>query len=232
MSKEEILHRRKKRKIMQIKPILFSTPMVQAILEGRKKQTRRVVKLKTANIYSAIIGGYDNIPFMGRFWKKREPNNPLIEDVKIPYNVGDIMWVRETWQITDFLHPSDENYGYIYKASENGSEWAASDENWKWKPSIFMPREACRLFLKVTGVRVERLQDISEEDAKAEGINKQFFIDRGISTPESMEEFAARGFYKRGFTILWQSINGEKSWNENPWVWVYDFEKVERPSNF
>src|SRR5690606_25026856 len=87
------------------------------------------------------------------------------------YKIGDVLWVRETWQKTTFLHPLYDEYGHIYKASENGRKWAESDEGWIWKPSIFMPKEACRLFLKVTNVRAERLQDITDADIVDEGIS-------------------------------------------------------------
>lgn len=191
------------------KPILFSTQMVQAILRGDKKQTRRAIKPQPkAREYSGIVGGYDNIPFMARFYTKREPNNPLIEDVTLKYKVGDILWVRETWQHTRILnlHPTDENYGYVYKA--DGQPWD-SYENWKWKPSIFMPKEACRIFLKLTKIRIERLQDITDSDIVKEGA-----ADFGCCTKQL------------NWQILWEKINGVESWKENPWVFVYEFERV------
>lgn len=158
-----------------MKPILFSTPMVQAILKGQKRQTRRVVKPP-----------------------KKSTDMP-------PHRPGDILWVRETWQHTKILnlHPSDEDYGYVYRA--DGGDWEYID-GWKWRPSIFMPKEACRLWLKVTNVRVERLQSISEADAKAEGF-------------DSVDSFFA----------LWQKINGTESLAANPWVWVYEFEVISKP---
>src|SRR5690554_6919216 len=112
--------------ITKMKPILFSTPMVQAILRGQKLQTRRVMK-------------------QPKKWTDVPPISP-----------GDILWVRETWQHTKVLnlHPVDANYGYVYRA--DAQPWE-DIEGWKWKPSIFMPKEACRLWLKVTNVRVERL---------------------------------------------------------------------------
>lgn len=169
-----------------MKPILFSTPMVQAILKGQKWQTRRVVKDPLA-ISLAEAGHYNNVLTLCN----RRP--------------VDVLWVRETWQHTKVLnlHPTDENYGYVYRA--DGQPWE-DYEGWSWKPSIFMPKEACRIFLKVTNVRVERLQLISEADARAEGV-------------DSVDSFFA----------LWQKINGTESLAANPWVWVYEFEVIPKP---
>ena len=160
---------------MKAKPILFSTPMVQAILRRQKWQTRRVVKPP-----------------------KKWTDTP-------PFSPGDILWVRETWQHTKVLnlHPTDGCYGYVYRA--DAQPWE-DYEGWKWKPSIFMPKEACRLWLKITSAREERLQSISEVDAKAEGF-------------DSIDSFFA----------LWQKINGTESLAINPWVWVYDFEVIPKP---
>lgn len=174
-----------------MKPILFSTPMVQAILNRLKWQTRRVVKPqpdsrgpRTANV-------------LFEDWHGKE--------IRPKYKAGDILWVRETWQHTKVLnlHPVDANYGYVYRA--DAQPWE-DIEGWKWKSPIFMPKEACRIFLKVTDVRVERLQSISEADAKAEGV-------------DSVDSFFA----------LWQKINGTESLAANPWVWVYEFESIPKP---
>ncbi|MBC7847234.1 MAG: hypothetical protein H7Y10_12155 [Flavobacterium sp.] len=187
-------------------PILFSTPMVQAILEGRKTQTRRIVK------YPLQLKGW--LVSIGE-----SENPPPIEFC--PYEVGDVLWVRETfaeWPKVMFQ----------YKASTHiGSEIG------KWKPSIFMPKEACRIFLKLKQIRVERLQDISEEDAIAEGVISFFnplfqetrFKDYMISYSECREA-------SRSFCSLWESINGLNSWNQNPFVWVYEFEQIEKPNDF
>lgn len=225
---------------MKAKPILFSTPMVQAILEGRKTQTRRIVKPQPeAEKFSAIIGGYDNIPRMARFWTKRDVNNPFIEDIKSKYRKDDILWVRETFQHTKclHLHPSDDYYGYIYKA--DGEPWE-DYENWKWKPSIFMPKEAARIFLKVNNIRVERLQDISENDSLKEGViifDKYTNEAKKLNLNGIFKDYLSKTFpdsfktsAKESFETLWQSING--NWEENPFVWVYEFEQVEKPENF
>lgn len=157
---------------------------------------------------------------------------------KCPYgHVGDVLWVRETWQLSTWLHPSDENYGYIYKASDNGQEWESNDEQWKWKPSIFMPRKACRLRLQITDIRVERLQDITEEYARAEGLAR---ISKdggrtwkyGIPDTDGLPGTDDNGWEWRewntspvsAFKTLWGKINGP-GWDANPYVWVISFKK-------
>jgi len=206
---------------MKTKPILFSTSMVQAILKSRKTQTRRIIK------------GYPTSDEALNIKDIFEHNSDYVIS-QSPYGkVGDILWVRETFQITDFLHPSDENYGYIYKASENGKDWEENNEGWIWKPSIFMPKEACRIFLEVTDVRVERLQDISERDSSREGIKMRVGgvppYDSFYQMPGCPNRFQTA---KQAFHHLWASINGKESWHQNPWVWVYEFKQVEKPKNF
>jgi len=192
-----------------MKPILFSTDMVKAILAGRKTQTRRVVKPQPItlpqgfyfhpkkNIAIHIIGN---------------PSKHTAVTKHCPYGqIGDILWVRETWA----------EYGPIagkfhYKADHINGPYV---NDFKWKPSIHMPREACRLFLRITSVRVERLQNITEADAIAEGI--QYNSD----APASITN-------KGSFAKLWESINGPASWQANPWVWVVEFERTEKPANW
>jgi hypothetical protein len=184
------------------KPILFSTPMVQAILRDQKTQARLIINAQpTAELFSAIIGGYDKIPKMARFWTKLEPNNPLIEDIKLKYNIGDILWVRETWMKIDNR--------FVFKALLTEEE----AKKYHWKPSIFMPKEACRIFLKLKSIKVERLNEISGEDAMKEGVKV-----------ETMWPF---GDAYRAYAILWDKINGKGSWDKNPFVWVYEFERCE-----
>ena len=197
-------------------PILFSTPMVQAILEGRKTMTRRKVKLQPGE------GEYYQLMEDGEF--AYISVGGMSGPYKCPYGQpGDILWVRETWQHTKNLgiNPEDENSGYIYKCSENGQEWANNTENWVWKPSLFMKKEACRIFLKVTGVKVERLQDISTLDAIKEGVN-----------PCTLNSQTGNYSFEYGFQKIWKEINGQKSWNDNPWVWCISFERIEKPENF
>lgn len=199
------------------RPILFSTPMVQAILDGRKTQTRRIIKPQPTK----------QLSFSDTFKKHWSEN---VSDLKLPYfeakyQIGDIMWVRETW-----------SEGCIENGEHTGIRYKADDENFKvkWRPSIFMPKSACRIFLKVTNVRVERLQDISEQDAIAEGIESNendmpayfhCYKDYCINNNFDLDALGS-------FQTLWQSINGKENWKSNPWVWVYDFERVERPLGF
>ena len=203
----------------KFKPILFSTEMVQAILAGRKTQTRRVIKIKSA-------------PFSENFTEAEWKNHLNSAGAKLLYGgfeKGDILWVRETYGTTAI--------GNMYKASVCSPDMDKPLSG--WKPSIFMPKEAARIFLKVTNVRVEKLQDISEEDAIAEGIavsskvgsdGHYYYKDYNDTTdwPEVGWMHASTSFQ-----TLWQSINAKKyPWESNPWVWVYDFERIEKPKNF
>lgn len=207
---------------MKERPILFSGEMVKAILEGRKTQTRRVVKPQYENQLKQLPGFGD---------KWQHPIGQLVEVVneKCPFGkVGDRLWVRESFA---YLKPnsndpssSDKVHTIAYKATDK------SPDEVKWKPSIHMPRAVSRLTLEVIGVRVERLQDISEEDAIAEGVlnealpfekTRWFDYDQGRFNDDIVcgEEC---------FMTLWDSINAKKCpWDSNPWVWVVEFEKVE-----
>ena len=214
-----------------MKPIIFSTPMVQAILDGRKSMTRRVVKLpqwvwvhdesldqfgfQTGNGYGdgGIIGPNDLVGLISH------------------YQPGDILWVRETWaKISDWSDVCPETGmfdGYIYKA-----DWPSSGEHPKWRPSIFMPREAARIFLRVTNVRAERVQDITEDDAIAEGVGDLFFEEIGYSNNPKYDLLMEwKTLEREQFELLWNSINAKRGfgWDSNPWVWVIEFERCEKP---
>lgn len=206
------------------RPILFSTPMVEAILDGRKTQTRRTRGLEEIN------KNPDDWHFVGMCvtdsgeLKATFQNCEDFVRIKCPYGKpGDRLWVRETWQKTDFLHPSNENYGYVYKASENGKDWQENTEEWKWKPSIHMPKAAARIWLEITDISVERLQDISKEDAITEGIEPvadgyKNYMPKLSSTSQFCWPTAYHSFQS-----LWESINGAESWDLNPWLWVVKF---------
>jgi hypothetical protein len=185
---------------MKERPILFSGPMVRAILEGRKTQTRRVVNIdidpKVGRFLEADPSG---------FWGFANDDHFPIQCIHCPYGIkGDRLWVRETWTPVSTYEPSAET-GALYKADFIGSE---DFVDWRWKPSIHMPRWASRITLEITGLRVERLQEISEADAIAEGIQH-----RTMNNP--IVEFQ----------WLWESISGPGSWAMNPWVWVLEFER-------
>lgn len=206
-----------------MKPILFSTPMIQAILAGNKTQTRRIVKSRTG-LFSVDTAKFE--PDMVGFYYNRsvqeidDDERSTGKTIFCPYGeVGDILWVRETFQKVELSDECDYE-GYIYKADKNSIEWVMSNDEWKWNPSIFMPKEACRLFLEVTDVRVERLNKISENDAVNEGV-------------ETLGFYPGYDVSSRGkFEGLWGQINGIQSWEENPFVWVITFEKTTKPDNF
>ena len=189
-----------------MKPILFSGEMVRAILDGRKTQTRRVIKpqpsagvRRSVFVLSGLEDGH------GR-------------ELRCPYGrPGDTLWVRETWQAVSgndrarhiMTHPRPDRGWLEYAATPRADEPA-----YKWRPSIHMPRWASRITLEVTGVRVERLQDISEADAWAEGCEG---YDDDVTGGKS-------GY--REYCELWEKINGKGSWDLNPWVWVVEFKGV------
>lgn len=195
------------------RPILFNTEMVQAILDGRKTSTRRIIKPQPKK--SIERDSKNRKPLA--FWKD------CSEWVKPPYQVGDTLWVRETWQYIDF---AGENNGYVYKASQNGKDWEQNSEGWKWRPSIFMPHEAARIFLKVTDVKAERLQDITEDETLKEGIMRYSIAD---NAPKAYGD----NLYidpKLAFKALWNSTIKKKDlnkygWDANPWVWAIEFER-------
>jgi hypothetical protein len=211
-------------------PILFSTEMVNAILEGRKTQTRRVVKFDN---YLPKLTHKHHSKMTVKGFEVYDGNNELDGNLIFRNgNVGDILWVREAFQLVQPFGPEDYHFGYkdgFYSFEEASSKYDYSSPN-KWKPSIHMPKEACRIFLKVTSVKVERLNDISRIDAIAEGVD---FV-HGVSTKiyynyESLE-FGCTP--KESFLTLWKKINGNESLNSNPFVWVIEFEKIDKPQNF
>jgi|SRR5690625_1129481 len=215
---------------MSEKPILFSTEMVQAILDDRKTVTRRVIKPQPDEVARESIPDWsgdlhqvkaedpDGNRLFGFCTSPDLAEGDYYGVMKSPYGQpGDLLYVRETWQVTDFLHPSDENYGYIYKASENGRDWEENADSWRWEPSIFMPKAASRIWLTVTDVRVERVQDISDEDIIAEGF--QHFTNADYRNFDGTT-------YISWWKELWDSINAKRGygWDTNPWVWVVEFE--------
>ena len=216
---------------MKERPILFSAPMVNAILNGTKTQTRRVVKKEPPAKYKKLG------------WS--EQTNKMIPLSFCPYGqIGDRLWVRETWCDADIFYQSHTNdcpSVVGYRADKSAINFNAEKPytvpkydieqwNWdkvKWKPSIFMPRWASRITLEITNIRVERLNDIGEDDAKSEGVFKSNYNDYFHSTIHPIT-----GCYqcwvsaKQAFEKLWESINGAGSWKANPFVWVIEFKRV------
>ncbi|MEC5157081.1 hypothetical protein [Chryseobacterium sp. MP_3.2] len=209
------------------KPILFSTEMVQAILAGRKTQTRRIHGLQIINKNPDIFGLGDVVLNNHYNFYKLATEKGMMIPMK--YIEGDILWVRETFHDCSFYNEKS----YLYKAEFTKDERSLVI----WKPSIFMPKEACRIFLKVTNVRCERLNDISEHDAIAEGIKLLFNQDHGKNLPVYQDyrfsEEIGTITPTISFCSLWNSINAKKHpWKSNPWVWVYDFKRIEKPEDF
>lgn len=195
-----------------MKPILFSTPMVEAILDGRKTMTRRIITntLSTAEFKGFYVDAQAND--VARFLSITEG----FDFYRKPrYVSGDILWVRETWARGCMG-------GYIYKA---GHEYADRLEDLKqWKPSIHMPKDAVRIFLKVTETRAERLQSITKEDAVKEG----FGADHSVLGNGKFDDVIESDITARdAFCELWQELNLKRGygWGKNPWVWAYTFER-------
>lgn len=199
-----------------MKPILFNTEMVQANLDGRKKATRRLVKgyvLGHLEIDTdcTIIGVYDQ-------------NEGCVRPVMdfAPYQPGDVLYVRETWCKDVGRYMYRANYSDGEKFYRGGKEVVV-----KWRPSIHMPKEAARLFLRVTGVRVERLQDIDDEGAKAEGANWR--NGKQVGFEEKTRRSAVDRFAEIWNTTIKPADREKYGWGANPWVWVIEFERCEKP---
>jgi hypothetical protein len=204
------------------RPILFSGPLVRALLDGRKAQTRRVVKPQpTTDGYwwtwkdvscNGESGLRDGLPCLG----------------PCPYGfIGDRLWVRETWGVIGF--PDSEAFNAAPSAIAFRAD-GSDDRVEKWKPSIHMPRLFSRITLEITDVRVQRLQDISEEDAKAEGCEPGC-----LTCGENCIYCGGCGYcrpaYRDSFINLWNTINGPDSWSANPWVWALTFRRIVAAAN-
>lgn len=198
---------------MKERPIIFSAPMVRAILSGAKTQTRRVVKVRC----HSICEGDD-----GKLWPWSE-DAELAEDFWHPCpfgKPGDRLWVRETWGALPHMLGGFQMDSLRYRAD---GEYQNEHGAWRWRSPLHMPRRASRITLEITDVRVERLQDISEADAVAEGckpIRPELVQDGLIVRPgrSAVEEFR----------LVWEEIHGGGSWEKNPWVWVIEFKKLEQ----
>lgn len=207
-------------------PILFSTAMVQAILEGRKSQTRRPIKPQAmVDEKGRLI--WKNAP-AGKT-KEIEKGLPMSYGLKdyCPYGKpGDILWVRETWS-PDLAGDGENGYVEYIKYAADGTRlpvsWLKDYDGFKNRPGIHMNKEYARIWLQVTDIRVERLQDISEDDAKVEGVNTHI-TELGPSYFDYETGYNNGLFDARdSFRTLWRKINGAESWNTNPWVWAISF---------
>ena len=194
---------------MKERPILFSASMVRAILDGRKTQTRRIVKPQPDIVAD---GGL----VVGVSTPEDQKYGRLGKALPCPYGKpGERLWVRESWAWYGCEYiPSD----VVYRADTE----SLPGEYGRWRPSIHMPRWASRITLEITEVRVERLHDISDDDIKAEGI----FDDPAVVSGEREGSILTLAGKRIAFEDLWESINGPDSWDENPWVWVVGFRRV------
>lgn len=220
-------------------PILFSAPMIRAILNGSKTQTRRIMHKNQPPVDAVQFIGADNKP-TGEFGLCLEHKRVIDKHVICPLGyIGDQLWVREAWRVSDLFNdfaPRDLPVGVIASFEADDGDGLSG----KLRPSIFMPRWASRIDLRITQVGVEKLQDISDEDALAEGIVKVYC---GVTGADIYAHFGAIAVNseaekimvdvnfiaetaKKAFEKLWVSINGQKSWDANPWVWGVEFERL------
>lgn len=205
---------------MAIKPILFNTEMVRAILDGRKDATRKIVK---GFIPDDAVWGYTAFTPKGYISCRGTFADGYGEKFfKLPCEPGDILYVRETWK-------KALNGYYYYEA------WQRNDiaDVTKWKPSIRMPKEAARIWLKVTNVRVERLQEITDEQAKREGIQYDE-CPTGFTWKQETDMHNCYTTPIGAMQALWNSTIKKSDldgygWDANPWVWTIEFERCEKP---
>jgi hypothetical protein len=233
---------------MKERPILFSGPMVRAILEGRKGQTRRALKPQPESRENESVPGH-----YGTFFHGWNLDHPAVTDFDLsslcPYGrPGDRLWVRETWSMAGMFNktkPSDLDHEWSSHQVNEGLLWYRADGEQepgatvgdkmsgrgRWRPSIHMPRWASRILLEITDVRVERLQDISDHDALSEGIEVSDW-EHGCcpyrnyrkGEPGQMNRHCSTPGLS--FLTLWESINGAGSWAENPYVWRVEFKQL------
>lgn len=201
------------------RPILFNAEMVRAVLDGRKTQTRRIIKPQPTTSFSTPDGDVWNWDFKFKDFIGAQGTDikcqfPKTAAYHCPYGQpGDHLWVRETFGSQVRRYGGGTGRHTIYKADNaeavDFTDSAGKQYPVKWTPSIHMPRWASRITVEITDIRVERLQDISVDDARAEGCP-----DHDKNTPLTW------------FSLLWQSINGADSWDNNPWVWVIEFKRL------
>lgn len=197
---------------MAIKPILFNTEMVRAILDGRKTCTRRIIKAeKVDNVLNSPA-------------RKSNPDIPDAQFIKclvdMKYEPGDILYVRETWYKSPSRYMYRADYSHTERFYKDGKEVSI-----KWKPSIHMPKDAARIWLKVTDVRVERLQEITGQDVLKEGLNSHVHPQASYFDGNQREMFE-----KLWNRTIKKSDLDRYGWDASPWVWVIEFERCEKPA--
>lgn len=227
---------------MKERPILFSAPMVRAILSGRKTQTRRIIRIDDTPISKAdsdacrrqkgIPTNAVNVRIGCGYLKCDAPPGSAMVSALVycPYgDIGDRLWVKEA-------HHVGSNGTVTYRADYDANPFSddecgddCSMVGEKWRPSIFLRRQHSRITLEILSVRAERLHDITEEDARAEGCDAGIWdrtagVLAGETDPEDVSTF------RDGYGFLWECINGLGSWERNPWVWVIKFRQITKPS--
>lgn len=221
---------------MKERPILFKGPLVRAILSGQKTVTRRVIKQAKGSSLSVemLESGQALLSWLVGHGPGYEVGEQL-KFVDCPYGVvGDRLWVRETFGLQVRHYGGGAGEHIVYRATNPDAIYCKSAEGQeypiKWKPSIHMPRHSSRILLEITDVRVERLQDLDEDQAQAEGIGDHEF---GCPQPCEPDGYPACSCgslsYVDSFQRLWESINGPQAWAANPWVWVVEFKRVTPP---
>lgn len=204
-------------------PVIFSTPMVKSLQNNTKLMTRRILKPQPTNHYfqSLVLhatGRYQFAPNDGNY----SPTEKDILEVKCPYGKkGDLLYVRERFRV----NPIPTGYPYHYYADD---DVYTDKDSERWKPSIHMPKAAARIWLRITNIRVERLQNITDADALKEGIE----IELNAQGQTRYKDYASVTTHwvkpTSSFQSLWASINGVDSWDENPWIWVIEFERIDK----
>lgn len=223
---------------MKERPILFTDAMVRAILEGRKTQTRRLVKPQPVGRIDPVFSygshglevafGPENLRSDGgpKWWRHRYGS------------CGDYLYVRECWAR---FHIDQDSHELVYRADTKIGDCIPTMV--RWRPSIHMPRSVSRILLEVTGVRVERVQEITKDDAIAEGVTQRgnlYCMDwspvgkplAGMETVQGepyliTDEYIANDNPGGAFATYWDNINGDASWDANPWVWVVEFKRLQ-----
>ncbi|MBE5251589.1 hypothetical protein [Mixta mediterraneensis] len=228
---------------MKERPIIFNPEMIKAIIDGRKTMTRRIMKVQPDSPNFGLLRITDSTKRadIGKYhWAESNATGTHTRSALFtcPFGaVGDRLWVRETWQA---IHDSLDEFGNVDERTwmpsipkSSDSYWHAvyaetsgqsnrEDRGFPWRPSTHMPRWASRITLEITGVRVERLQDISQADAIAEGAPPSHPSIDAVSRDYGFPDFS-----RSWFGQTWWSIYGEESWQANPWVWVIEFKRVE-----
>lgn len=206
---------------MKERPILFSGPMVRAILSGQKTVTRRIVKPQFASAPTDVVDGVPSwdspTNYAGEVQMNTQRGKPC------PYGKpGDRLWVREAWAQINVAQAPGESW-VVYRECDNRTDYGGP-----WKPSIHMRRRDSRILLEITDVRVERLQDIREDQVLDEGIgDHRFDCDRPVE-PDGYPACSCGSIgYIDAFADLWNTINGRGAWDANPWVWVVEFKRIQ-----